>query len=87
MPHDITHVHVRKILDSCELYERGQITLGVLLVNARDAASGLEGDDAERMSGFLDDLQWASEIPEERQRFAATNATREIRKHLTRIRR
>lgn len=75
----------KQILDACELYERGQLSLGVLCLNLERALDGLTESDLAAVTERLAGLQAAQELPEERQDYTAREHTRELRKALFRI--
>ncbi len=84
MPRDAEALSRDEILDSCELFDRGQISLGVLLVNLHRNLGQVTGLDRTGLSVELAYLDVVSELPEERRRFQALEHTRNIRKLLFR---
>ncbi len=84
MPRDPKAVSRDTILDNCELYDRGQISLTVLVLNLQRALADLGEPDHSDVAVHLVDLQGLSELPDDKQRFQAQNLTRAIRKLLFR---
>ena len=84
MPRSPEAVSRDTILDNCELYDRGQISLTVLVLGLQRAMGDLSEPDHSNLAVHLVDLQGLSELPDDKQRFQAEDLTRAIRKLLFR---